>query len=369
MTMAENRTLQGECTRGRVGSTPGRGVGAVHALGAVAVIAIVGAAFVYVLRAPGEPLVKRAAAENRPATPGTDTINPAQAANATAGPSAAKVDAILESVETLTRAGKGTEVETVLRQAIVQYPADQRLYIAYAEALLGRDALAPAYENYEKALATGERTAALEFQAGTVASMLGKRDRAEEHYAAAQKANPNHAEYPLFLGQVQMQLNKLNEARASLVRATQLNPSEARAWGGLAELAVRENKIEVALQHVAKARELEPRATVWRYIEARAQLRAGKAKEAADLLLPLDPKEKTAESIARLLSDALSMQRRDAEAAAVLAAASDADEKNPGLAFDAAVRAKKSGDEALLKRLRDRAAELGHAGVAVLDEK
>lgn len=342
----------------------GRGVGAVHAIAAVVVIVLVAAGFVYVLRAPGEPLVKRVHGAGETKTPGA---TPAAAVKPAVGPSAAKVDAILESVETLTHAGKSAEVEAVLKGAIEQYPSDQRLYVAYAEALLGRDALAPAYENYEKALATGERTAALEFQAGTVASMLGKRDRAEEHYAAAQKANPNHAEYPLFLGQVQMQLNKLDEARASLVRAAQLNPNEARAWGSLAELAVRENKIEVALQQIAKARELEPRATVWRYIEARAQLRAGKAKEAAELLLPLDPKEKASESIARSLADALGMQKRDAEAAAVMAAASDADEKNAALAFDAAVRAKKAGDAGLLKRLRDRAAALGHSGVSSLE--
>lgn len=361
MTMAENRTLQGECTRGRFA----RGVGAAHAVAAVVVIALVGAGFVYVLRAPGEPLMKRAAGDGVK----TAEVKPVEVVAPVAGSSAATVDAILESVETLSRAGKSAEVEGVLKGAIAQYPADQRLYIAYAEALLGRDALAPAYENYEKALATGERTAALEFQAGTVASMLGKRDRAEEHYAAAQKANPNYAEYPLFLGQVQMQMNKLDEARASLVRAAQLNPSEARAWGSLAELAVRENKIEVALQQIAKARELEPRATVWRFIEARAQLRAGKAKEAAELLLPLDPKEKTSESIARLLADALSAQKRDAEAAMVMAAASDADEKNAALAFDAAVRAKRAGEGELLKRLSERATALGHPGASTLGEK
>lgn len=336
-----------------------------HAVAAVAVIALVAAGFVYVLRAPGEPLVKRAASGGGVAT--TPQSEPVDAVKPAAGPSASKVDAILESVETLSRAGNSAEVEAVLKGAIAQFPMDQRLYIAYSEALLGRDALALAYENYEKALATGERTATLEFQTGTVASMLGKYDRAEEHYAAAQKSNPNHAEYPLFLGQVQMQLNKLDEARASLVRAAQLNPNEARAWGSLAELAVRENKLDVALQHIGKARELEPRATVWRYIEARAQLRAGRAKEAAELLLPLDPSEKTSESIARLLADALSVQKRDAEAAAVLAAASDADEKNAALAFDAAVRAKKAGDAALLKRLRQRASALGHAGVSALD--
>jgi tetratricopeptide (TPR) repeat protein len=332
---------------------------------AVVVIALVGAGFVYVLRAPGEPLMKRAAGDGVK----TAEVKPVEVVAPVAGPSAAKVDAILESVETLSRAGKNAEVEGVLKGAIAEYPTDQRLYIAYAEALLGRDALAPAYENYEKALATGERTAALEFQAGTVASMLGKRDRAEEHYAAAQKANPNHAEYPLFLGQVQMQLNKLDEARASLVRAAQLNPSEARAWGSLAELAVRENKVDIALQHIGKARELEPRATVWRFIEARAQLRAGRAKEAADLLLPLDPKEKASESIARLLADSLSAQKRDAEAAMVMAAASDADEKNAALAFDAAVRAKRAGEGELLKRLSERATALGHPGVSTLGEK
>lgn len=344
----------------------GRGVGAVHAVAAVVVIVLVAAGFVYVLSAPGEPLVQRAGMVEPAVSQGA---KPAPVVPSVSGPAAGKVDAILESVELLARGGKSAEVEAVLKGAIEQYPSDQRLYVAYAEALLGRDAIAAAYENYEKALATGERTAVLEFQAGTVASMLGKRERAEEHYAAAQKANPNSAEYPLFLGQVQMQLNKLDEARASLVRAAQLNPNEARAWGSLTELAVRENKVETALQQIAKARELEPRATVWRYIEARAQLRAGRAKEAAELLLPLDPKEKVSESIARLLADALGMQKREGEAAAVMAAASDADEKNAALAFDAAVRAKKAGETELFQRLKGRAAELGHPGVSALDGK
>jgi hypothetical protein len=53
----------------------------------------------------------------------------------------------------------------------------------------------------------------------------------------------------------------------------------------------------------------------------------------------------------------------------VMAAASDADEKNAALAFDAAVRAKRAGEGELLRRLSERATALGHPGASTLGEK
>lgn len=318
--------------------------------------AVVSAA-VYLLRDPGAPL-------NFASIP--TLTKPQSAAESTSSakeqnPDARKVDAILDSVDTLLRDSKTAEAEAVVKGAIAQFPSDQRLHIALAELMLGKDDYTGAYDSYLRALASGDRDAKLEFQAGTIASMIGKNDRALEHYAAAQTADATNAEYPLFLGQVQLQLGRLNEARASLVRAGQLNPDDGRVWGSLAEIALRENKLDVAMQQIEKARKLQPRITLWRFIEARVHARAGQPEKAVELLIGLEPVERSAEPTARVLADALSALGRAAEAADVLAAASDAAPKNPTLASDAASRARKAGNDTQAARLGERAAQLGQA--------
>lgn len=330
---------------------------------AVLFIAAVVSAAVYLLRDPGAPLQIGA----------VPTLFPAKApsrpteAVTTKNPDARKVDAILDSVDNLLRTNQTAEAEAIVKGAIAQYPSDQRLHIAYAELMLGKGDYPAAYDSYVRALASGDRDPKLEFQAGTVASMLGKSDRALEHYAAAQTADATNAEYPLYLGQVQLQLGKLDEARASLVRAGRLNPDDGRVWGSLAEIALRENKLDVAMQQIEKARTLQPRITVWRFIEARIHARAGRPEKTIELLIGLEPPERNAEPTARVLADALSSLHRDAEAADVLAQASDSSPANANLAFDAAARAKKAGKLDLFERLRDRAKNLGRPDATGLD--
>lgn len=323
---------------------------------AVIFISAVVSAAVYLLRDPAAPI--SFASIPSISKPGAAAESNASTSLKTSD--ARKVDVILDSADNLLRNNKPAEAEAVVKGAIAQYPGDQRLHIAFAELMLGKDDYAAAYESYVRALASGDRDAKLEFQAGTVASMIGKGDRALEHYAAAQTADATNAEYPLYLGQVQLQLGKLDEARASLVRAGHLNPDDGRVWGSLAEIALRENKLDVAMQQIEKARTLQPRITLWRFIEARIHSRAGRPEKAVELLIGLEPVERTGEPVARVLADALSALRRDAEAAEVLAAASDALPTNANLAFDAAVRARKSANTAQFERLRDRAVKLGH---------
>ncbi|MBS0192358.1 MAG: tetratricopeptide repeat protein [Phycisphaerales bacterium] len=344
------RSCRAECTQ--TGARPG--FIRFAAVLAIVFLAAVVFSFVWILRNPAAPVVlpDLAIGGAKPA--------PVAAPSRVSGADSAKVTAILDSVSNLLRVNQVGQAETILKAAIAEHAGDQRLYVAYAELLLSKPDLQGAYENYQKALATGERAARLEFQAGTVASMLGKNDLALEHYAAAQAAEPTNPEFVLFLGQVQMQLGKLDEARASLVRVTRLAPEDARAWGSLGEIALRENKLNVAEQQIAKARELQPRETVWRFMEARLRVRAGHPDKALELILPMSDTDKRSEAIARLLADAFSMQRRDADAAQALAAASDESPGNANLAFDAAVRADKAGLKELAKRMKDRAAALKH---------
>ncbi len=333
------------------------------AVAAVLFIGAVGTAAVYLLRDPSAPLrigsleslakLKAAAVPSKAAP--------------TKSPDARKVDAILDSVDNLLRTSQNVEAEAIIKGAIAQYPSDQRLHIAFAELMLGKEDYSAAYDSYVRALASGDRDAKLEFQAGTVASMLGKNDRALEHFAAAQTGDASNAEYPLYLGQVQLQLGKLDEARASLVRSGHINPDDGRVWGSLAEIALRENKLDVAMQQIEKARKLQPRVTVWRFIEARIHARANRPEKTVELLIGLEPNERNAEATARVLADALSALHRDTEAADVLASASDAAPKNANLAFDGAVRAKKAAKTEQFERLRSRAVQLGHPGAGGLE--
>ncbi|MBL8887641.1 MAG: tetratricopeptide repeat protein [Phycisphaerales bacterium] len=345
------------------GAARSRGYIRFAAVVAVLFIGAVVSAAVYLLRDPAAPLGFSALPSiTRPGAASEPSNVPSAK-----GADARKVDAILDSVDSLLRNNKTAEAEAVMKGAIAQYPSDQRLHIAFAELMLGKDDYAAAYDSYVRALASGDRDAKLEFQAGTVASMIGKNDRALEHYAAAQTADATNAEYPLYLGQVQLQLGKLDEARASLVRAGHLNPDDGRVWGSLAEIALRENKLDVAMQQIEKARALQPRITLWRFIEARIHSRAGRPEKAVELLIGLEPIERNLEPNARVLADALSALRRDGEAADVLAGASDSQPANANLAFDAAVRARKAANTAQFERLRDRAVKLGHAAASTLE--
>lgn len=369
----EAQPLGTECTRKQAGFWAASGDRRLRRPGfirfaALLAIVFVGAvvgAFFYILKDPGAPLSlpkELRPADVSPAQPSAPgTQKPANS------PDSAKVTALLDSINNLLHSSQISEAEAVLKGAIAEHPNDQRLYITYAELLLGKENDADAYENYVKALATGDRSAKLEFQAGTVASMLGKQERALEHYVAAQTADPTNPDYPLYLGQIQMQLNKLDEARATFVRASQLSPENAAVWGSLAEIALRENKLDVAMQQIEKARALQPRETIWRFMEARIHSRAGRPEKAVELLLPLNPADRNSEFIARVLADALSMLKRDKDAADVLEAASDAVPKNANLAFDAAMRAKKAGQNEQIEKLRRRARALGHPNAKDLD--
>lgn len=322
---------------------------------AIGIVVGLSAGFVIVLRQPASPLWSSESSGRLAAAHPTEqpSTRPPEA-DPSARDASARVDAILDRVSTLRRDGKLAEVIAVLQAAIAENVGIQRLHVALAEAMLESGRPNDAYEQYVQALASGERTPALEFQSGTVASSIGRNDRAMEHFAAAQAQDQSNPEYPLFLGQTALLMGKVSEARAALARSLRLKDDDARAWGALAEVSLRENALDSALQQVRRARQLDPRGTVYRFIEARVHVRANRPAEAAELLLPLDAPEREAEPIARLLADALTMTGRGDEAARVLAASSDRQPNNAALARDALVRAERAGLNELVERLRVR---------------
>ncbi len=183
----------------------------------------------------------------------------------------------------------------ILKQACIEHPTEQRLFIEYAEILGVLKRPEEAYANYSKAIGIGPRTAALELAAGTTANMAtglsNNLAEAEKHYAAAQAMDRADWKAPLFLAQIQIKIGtpeKIEEAKKNLLIAAKLQPDMATPWGTLADLALRENKPEIALQHIARARELEPQVTLWRVVQARALKRQNKPEDAIKLLVGLD---------------------------------------------------------------------------------
>ena len=269
-------------------------------------------------------------------------------APAIAGTTGKSLDDILNAVLVLKRDSENAKAEAILRQAVLEHPGEQRLFIEYAEVLGAMGRTEESLANYDKALAIGPRDAPLEFAAGTTASMLGKLDQAEAHYAAAQAADKTDWKAPLFLAQIQLKLNtpeKTEEAKKNLLIAANLKPDAATPWGTLADIALRDNKPSLALQHVAKARELEPRVTLWRVIQARALKRENKPEEALNVLIGLDDAQRREPGVLQTMAECYGMLNRPKDAAALYTRASDKDISNGPWALEAGLWLEKSGEK------------------------
>jgi len=280
--------------------------------------------------------------------------------------STAKLDAILNAAESCRRTGENGKAEAILKQAIVEHPSEQRLYILYAEVLSADARLDEAYSNYEKALAIGPREGEVEFAAGTLANMRGRFDRAIEHYSAAQTANPSDYRVPLFLGQVQLKMERIDEAKKSLLLSAKLKPDIPVTWGTLADIALRENKPSIALTHIAKAREIDPQATMWRVIEARAHKREGNPEKALTLLIGLDVNQRREPGVLPLMAECFGMLGKPAEAAAIYTQAADQDQARGELAYEAALWLERAGEKEKAGPYARRAADLQVKGAAEL---
>lgn len=283
--------------------------------------------------------------------------------------SSASLDEILNAAATLKRDGAFNKAETLLREAISRHVAEQRLYVEYAEVLVATRREKEAYEQYEKALAAADGTHAIHLAAGSVASMIGRLDRAAEHFAAAQQADKTDWRAPLFLAQVQIKLSQNAEAMKNLMLAVNLKPDAAIAWGSLAELELRDNKLPLAVQHVAKARELEPASTVWRVLEARILKRENKPDEALALLAGLDAAQRLEPGVLATMAECLGMLSRPRDAAKLYAEASQAQPLRGDLAMQAAQWHERAGDKAAALVFAKRAADAGEEHAADLVAK
>jgi Tfp pilus assembly protein PilF len=295
--------------------------------------------------------------------------SPGYRAEATPPVDVSKIDDVLNTAAGYQRSGEPAKAEVILRQAIELAPQDQTLRVALGEALTQQRKLTEAYDEYVAALSIGPRTALVEFTAGTLASMLERPDRAEEHYAAAQAADPTDWRAPLFLAQVQIKQSKLEEAQANLIRSATLKEDNAVTWGTLAELSLRQNQLGLALQHIRRARALEPRVVVWRVIEARGLKRQGDAAAALDLLVGLEPVERQEPGVLALMAECYGMLSRPGDAAALYAEASRARPDDGRLALETALWFERAGKPSEGLPFAERAAMLATDGAAAVAER
>lgn len=272
----------------------------------------------------------------------------------------AALTAIVDSAAAYLDQAEAGKAEAIVREALTKYPEDQDLHLLLGQALINQRLFEDAYNEYIAALAIGPRDADIEFSAGTLANQIGQPDRALEHYAAAQTADPSNPDYPLFLGQVQLKLGMFSEGRASLVMAARLRPERALIWGTLADLELQENNARIALQHIGRARELEPANGMWRLIEAKAFKRQGEAAKALMLLLALDESQRQDVNVRRLTAECYGMMRRPLDGAQLYVDAFDDQQPDATVAFEAAVWLDRAGDGDGALDWARRAEQLGH---------
>lgn len=301
------------------------------------------------------------------------------------GVGAESIEAALAAAQVYIRDKKFVEAATILEKLVERAPTDQAAHLAYAQALLGQKKYPEAYAEYEAAIALNQTissqrlkegaggapvrdpvTAQLHFEAGTCANVVGRSDRAIEHYWMAQTLDASEPRYPLFLAMMQIKTGDEGAANASLVRAVKLNPDLAEAWGTMAELALRQNQLSLAAQHVEKARTLQPEVARWRIIEARIANRTGEPEKAATMLVALDAQTRSDRQVITLLSESYGLMKRPGDAAKLWADAA----KNAGADADAHYQAalwyQRAGDSAKAAEHAKTAAMMGHEGAKQL---
>ena len=280
-----------------------------------------------------------------------------------------RIDAVISAAAEYGQRQEWGNAEAILKEAANQFPDVQRVRLAYAECLIKQKKLSDAFSVFEKALVLGEVDSKTHITIGTLANMLGKLERAEEQYAAVLVKDKTNADAPLFLGQILMKQGKLDEAKGNLLIAGRLTPLRSVVWGTLAEISLRENKLEIAAQHLKKARELEPEIVEWKLMEARLLNRQQKPERALEVLLGLDSSKRTLPAAARLSAESYGMLGKKTEAAAVLAAASDASPADGELALEAALAMERSGDKIAAAGFAQRAEKAGNAAAKAVVER
>ena len=305
---------------------------------------------------------------NPPASPPANTITPSDpargTANAATGRASDSASAALHDARLALDSGDNSAARAILERAVQRWPQDRELRLRLSEALVAAKDFAAAYEHSKAAInlsaaAPAAETAALHFDAGTIANAAGLSDEALSHYLLAQKADPANPRIALYLGMVQAKRGDEPAATAALLTAIGLDPSLAEGWGTLAELSLKGGRLGMAADQAAQARALQPSVLRWRLVEARALKRDNQPERAAMLLVGLDPKERASPAALELLADCYGMLGKADQAATISEQATHNRPADPAVWYLAALWAQRANKPADARRLAGRADELG----------
>ncbi|MCA9277537.1 MAG: hypothetical protein H6815_01965 [Phycisphaeraceae bacterium] len=271
---------------------------------------------------------------------------------------------ILESARAYLREDQPEKARVLLELAIIDYPADQDLRVAYAESLLGVHKEEQAYEQYVESQRIGPKQAWIEAAAGTLANKLGQPDAAMLHYKAAQQLDPNDPKHPLYLGQLQRTAGQRTEAEASMMMVLRLDAENAIAAGTLADMLLEDNMVEQALRQIAIARKVEPDNEVWKLIEARGLNRINKPEQALLLLQTFNVNFLLKEHVRRLYGEVCGKLNRPKDAANLYARAVEVDRQNTTLLMETAAWFERAEDFAQALDFARSAEQLGAENAA-----
>ncbi len=272
------------------------------------------------------------------------------------------IEQVLESVQVYVSSEDYPPAIAILKGAIARYPLDVDLRLALGDLYMMTKDYPLAYEQYVASIEHSDGAVPqAQFTAGTLANMIDQPELALVHYQSALDADPNNADYALYLANIQFKLNKLDEAKASLAIASRLSPDRAIVYGTWAQIALRQNKLTIASQQIDKARKLEPTLPAWIILDAKIQKRLGEPERAIELLTSLPEAGLNGPEAMKLLAESYGMIGRADEAASRMVDYATMHSNDAQAAFDAAIwlqRAKLMKEAELWGR---RARDLGHA--------
>ncbi len=234
-----------------------------------------------------------AACDRSPAAPPGDS--PANS------PTARAVDAAIQSAEAYLAAQKPREAAQVAARLAEQAPQLMRAQELHARALVAlafdptstpddrARFIAEAADAYDRAAQLEPKMAALRHAAGVVNNTAKRPGAALAHYRAAHEAEPDNAQYALYLGVSLASAGETEAARALLLEAERKSPSSPDPKAALADLAVRTKDYGAARAAISQARALDPESLGLRVADARIRRLDKHPEQALDLLLALDP--------------------------------------------------------------------------------
>jgi tetratricopeptide (TPR) repeat protein len=271
------------------------------------------------------------------------------------------IEQVLESVQVYVSSEDYPPAIAILKGAIARYPLDVDLRFALGDLYMMTKDYPLAYEQYVASIEHSDGAVPqAQFTAGTLANMIDQPELALVHYQTALDADPNNADYAIYLANIQFKLNKLDEAKASLAIAARLAPDRAIIFGTWAQITLRQNKLTIASQQIDKARKLEPTLPAWVILDAKIQKRLGEPERSIELLTSLPEAALDDPEAMKLLAESYGMIGRSDEAASRMVDYATAHNDDAQAAFDAAIWLQRAKLMKEAEQWGRRARDLGH---------